>query len=114
MPFTELQKLAFSNACKCKSGNSNYQWNLHANCLKHKYLSREILSVNAKVNVLFTKSYQLLDKLFDSKAEVLSDDDKFPARKHGSQIIIECAHPGRESHDWRDELKKVIKKSMQE
>jgi len=108
----KLRNVAFSNACKCLSGNSSYQWNLHANCLKHKYVAREILAVNAKVTVLFTKSYQLLDKLFDSKTEVLYDRDDFSARKHGSQIIIECAHPGRQTIEWRDKLKKTIKECM--
>lgn len=106
----KLQKVAFSNACKCLSGNSSYQWNLHANCLKHQYLAREIKAVNAKVNVLFTKSYKLLDKLFEQQGEVLYDGEEFSARKHDHQIIIECAHPGRQSHEWRNRLKDTIKK----
>lgn len=108
----KLQKVAFSNACKCRSTNRSYQRILHENCFKQGYLSKEILLVNAKVNVLFTKTYKLIDRLFNSETEVLNDHGDFAVRKYGSQIIIECAHPGRESHDWRDELKKIIKNYM--
>ena len=108
----KLQKVAFSNACKCLSDNSTYQWNLHANCLKHQFIANEIITVNAKVNVLFTKSYQLLDKLFETKGTVLYDGEEFSARQHDNQIIIECAHPGRQSNEWRTQLKDTIKKSI--
>jgi hypothetical protein len=108
----KLQKVAFSNACKCLSENRSYLWNLHENCLKHRYLSREISTIGAKVNVLFTKTHPIMDKLFDTKLEVVSRSELFPARRHGSQIIIECAHPGRESEKWREQLKKVIKEHL--
>ncbi len=110
----KLEKVAFSNACKCLSGNSSYQRNLHANCLKHEYLAKEILTVNAKITVLFTKRYEVLDKLFDSENVVLYNREEFSARRHGSQIIIECAHPGRQSNEWRKKLIKTIKEAMQE
>ena len=37
----QLQKVAFSNACKCFSENHTYLRNLHESCLKYGYLSHE-------------------------------------------------------------------------
>ena len=109
----KLQRVAFSNASKCLSANSTYLWNLHENCLKHRYLSHEISTIGAKVNVLFTKSHPIMDRLFDSKLEVVSGNKTFPAMRHGSQIIIECAHPGRGTKEWREQLTTVIKESLE-
>ena len=108
-----LGKLAFSNACKCYSeNNKNFRWHLHENCKQHKYVSKEIEIVNARVNVLFTKSYPLLDKIFDSNIEVFYKGKEFNAGRHGEQIIIECDHPVRKSSEWRTKLKKIIEKYM--
>lgn len=104
----QLRKVAFSNACKCLSSNNTYQWNMQENCQRHRYLSKEIAIVGAKVNVLFTKSHPVMDKLFDSEMEVISQDKEFSVNRYGAQIMIECAHPGRESNDWRHRLKGLI------
>ncbi len=108
----KLQQVAFSNACKCLSYNPTYQWNLHENCLKHRYLSQEIATIGAKVSVLFTKSHPIMDRLFDSETEIISRDAEFPARRRGTKIIIECAHPGRQTVEWQDRLKKAIKEGI--
>ena len=54
-----------------------------------------------------------MNKLFDSRLEVVSRSKEFPVRRHGSQIIIECYHPGRGSDKWRERLKTLIKKSLE-
>ena len=72
-----LQRVAFSNACKCLSYSRTYQSNLHENCLKHRYLSREIASVGAKVNVLFTKSHPTMDRLFNTNTEAIYTGRRF-------------------------------------
>jgi hypothetical protein len=102
-----LEKVAFTNACKCLSGSGTYQWHLHQNCLKHGYLKHEIQVVKAPVNVLFTKSYELSAVLFATGTEIMRDDE-FSVREVAGQYIIECAHPGRQSHEWRAALKNLM------
>lgn len=104
---TVLEKVVLTNACKCLSGSGTYQWHLHQNCLKHGYLAHEIQVVKAPVNVLFTKSYELSATLFADATEIMRDNG-FWVRQVGDQYIIECAHPGRQSHEWRTTLKGLM------
>jgi len=108
-----LEKVAFTNACKCLSGSDTYKWHLHQNCLKHGYLAHEIQIVKAPVNVLFTKSYELSAVIFSSGTEIMRDNE-FSVRKMGGQYIIECAHPGRQSHEWRAALKSLMTRYLGE
>ncbi len=108
-----LEKVAFTNACKCLSGSGTYQWHLHQNCLKHGYLAHEIRVVKAPINVLFTKSYELSAILFAAGTEVMRDDE-FSVIEAGGQYIIECAHPVRQSHEWRAALKNLMRRYLRE
>lgn len=97
-----LDRVAFSNACKCFSWNRSFKWRLHDNCVKQGYLLSEIDAVNAKVNVLFTKTYRVLDQIHGIKMERLFSGKEFLVRKYKSQVFIECDHPSRKSMQWRN------------
>jgi hypothetical protein len=103
-----LNHVAFTNACKCLTNSGSYQWKLHQECIKNQYLKDEILTVNAKINVLFTKSYELIPALFVSDSKELFKTNEFVVNQLEDQILIECAHPGRQSNKWRDDLKNLI------
>ena len=107
-----LREIAITNACKCFSDKKTYQWQLHQNCLEQSYLSYELEVINAPVNVLFTKAYGLCSKIFHD-ARVHQDDNEFLVVESSGKYIIECAHPGRQSHEWRLALKEKISYYLQ-
>ena len=106
--------IAITNACKCLSNNSTLQWNLHQQCSEAGYLEKEISIVNAPLNVMFTKSHNMTEGLFQGKLNQLSRDDDFTVSRINHQFLIECAHPGRQSKDWRNNLVSIMKECIEE
>lgn len=105
-----LKEVAFSNACKCLTNSSAYNNELHLHCLKNKYLENEILTVNAPLNVLFTRSQLLSSSLFAGKLKIQPrKNSDFIVSKIGKQVIIECDHPGRKSKVWQNSLIALMK-----
>ncbi len=107
-----LKKVAFTNACKCLTNNRTLQWHLHQECARQLFLLHEIQTVSAPLNVLFTRSIDLSQSLFIDKTDIIEKSDDFVVHKFNDQIIIECAHPGRQSHEWRGQLKQVMSKYL--
>ncbi|MGV1098734.1 hypothetical protein ACUUL3_04910 [Thiovibrio sp. JS02] len=106
--------VAFSNACKCLTGNGTFQWNLHQQCLNRGYVEKEIFVVKAPVTIMFTRAYELYSKIFAGKLEIIKKDAEFIVSRVGSQKVIECAHPGRQSKEWRDRLIELVKNLLKE
>ncbi len=104
-----LPHVALSNACKCLTDRNSYQYHLHENCERQGYLEMEIMTVRAPLNVLFTRSYNLSDRLFDGALVELYRDDEFIVSEYGLQRTIECAHPGRLDRKWRERLAAIMK-----
>jgi hypothetical protein len=104
--------VAFSNACKCLTDNGTLQWNLHQQCLKHGFVEREISIVGAPVTVMFTRAYEISSKIFSGRIEPVKKDEEFIVSKIDSQIVVECAHPGRQSNEWRNRLVVLIKEFL--
>ncbi|MEW6668401.1 MAG: hypothetical protein AB1512_24580 [Thermodesulfobacteriota bacterium] len=103
-----LRNVAFTNACKCLTDSNTLQWFLHQECFAQAYLEQEILAVAAPLNVLFTRSYALSERLYPGRAIMLETTDEFAVQKIDDQVIIECAHPERQSHEWRARLKALM------
>ena len=111
---TVLKNVAFTNACKCLTNNRTLQWYLHQECTRQSYLLHEILTVAAPLNVLFTRSIDLSSTIFNDKAIIVKKDEEFLIQRFEAQIIIECAHPGRQSREWRERLKNVMAKYIED
>ncbi len=108
-----LSNIALSNACKCLTGNRTFQWNLHQECLNRGYVEKEISVIDAPLTIMFTRKYSLLSKVFSGKLAIIQKDEEFVVAKIGTQIVIECAHPGRQSNEWRHRLVELAKESLQ-
>ncbi len=108
-----LKNSAFSNSCKCLSNNNSYKWFLHQQCFEIGYCRKEIEIVQAPVNLLFTKSLNLAKKLFSENSVEIEKTREFLVLKAQNQFIVECSHPSRQSIDWRQRLKEVVKKYSQ-
>lgn len=104
-----LGNVAFSNACKCLTDNGTFQWNLHQQCFQRGYIEKEISVVNAPVNILFTRTYELSAAIFSGRLETIKENEEFVVSKVGSQMVIECAHPIRKSNEWRTRLIELVK-----
>lgn len=103
-----LEKVAFTNACKCLADSGTLQWFLHQGCSNSGYLRHEIKTVAAPLSVLFTKSYNLSGTIFAEDTTKLMESDDFCVLRMGEQVLIECAHPGRQSIEWRARLKGIM------
>ena len=83
---------------------------LHQQCFKYGFLKYEIETVDAPINVLFTKSHGFLEKLYPENSIELERTDDFLVIQANNRILIECQHPGRFSNEKRSLLKKIVKK----
>jgi len=92
------------------SNKNSYNWFLHQHCFEMGYCRKEIEIVQAPVNILFTKSINLAKRMFSENSTEIESTNEFLVLKTNNQIIIECAHPGRQSNDWRQRLKEIAKK----
>jgi hypothetical protein len=108
-----LKNVAFTNACKCLTNNRTLQWYLHQECSRQSYLIHEIQTIAAPLNVLFTRSVDLSGTIFRDKVTIIEEAEEFFVQKLDGQVIIECAHPGRQSREWRDQLKQLMAKYLE-
>lgn len=109
-----LKNSAFSNSCKCFSNDNTYKRVLQQQCFDAGYCRKEIEIVQAPVNLLFTKSYNLAKRLFPEYSTEIEKTSEFLVMKANRQFIIESAHPGRKSNDWRKRLKELVEKYCNE
>jgi len=110
-----LQYVSFSNACKCMSEGKTNQERLLCNCVadsSYQYIRKEIEVVNSKVNLLFTRNYRVLEKIYNEES-ISQVADEIDITRHEDMVLIETRHPVRASDEWKRKVIEIVKANLQ-